>query len=106
MLKRAKEKLTFSIINSLLNDYEAQELHVGKRIVSIIAGIYIVQKGIKSIARTPVIAIEEVALGGVLLYNAFSGLQGKIIKKPINAADIRRNQIQGNDPNSTVPAFV
>ncbi|MBE9597687.1 hypothetical protein [Pedobacter sp. MC2016-24] len=106
MLKKIKERFTLSIINSLLNDYEAQELHAGKRIVSIIAGVYIFQKGIRCITKTPIIAIEEVALGGVLLYTAFSGLNGKIIKKPINPSDIRRNQIQGNDPNSTVPAFV
>lgn len=106
MLKKVKERFTLSIINAVLNDYETQELHAGKRIVSIIAGIYIFQKGVRSITKTPFIAIEEVALGGVLLYNAFSGLHGKIVRKPIDPADIRKNQIQGNDPNSTVPAFV
>lgn len=97
---------TFSIISSLLNDYEAQELHAGKRIISIIAGVYMFQKGVRNITKTPFIAIEEVALGGVLLFTAFSGLNGKIIRKPIDPAEIRKNQIQGNDPNSMVPAFV
>lgn len=106
MLKNVKEKFRLSIINALLKDYETQDLHAGKRIISIIAGVYIFQKGIRSITKSPFIAVEEVALGSVLLYSALSGLNGKIIRKPIDPSDIRKNQIQGNDPDSIVPAFV
>lgn len=113
MLQKLKEKFTLSILNSLLTKYEAEkskyeasELEAGKRLVSVIAGIYIFQKGIRNIRKHPVLAFEEVALGGILLYGATAGLHKKIVKKPVDVADMRRNQIQGNDPDSFVPAFV
>lgn len=113
MLQKLKERFTITILNSLLtkydaeiSKYEAAELDAGKRLVSVIAGVYIFQKGIRNIRKHPVLAVEEVALGSILLYSAASGLHKKIIKRPVDVADIRRNQIQGNDPDSFVPAFV
>ncbi|WEK21482.1 MAG: hypothetical protein P0Y49_10070 [Candidatus Pedobacter colombiensis] len=106
MLQQAKEKLTLSIIESLAK-YETKELNTGKRLISVIAGVYMVQKGIRSLGRhTFLRGIEEITLGGILLYGAASGLNKKIIKKPLKPSDVRRNQIQGNDPRSGVPAFV
>lgn len=113
MLQKLKERFTINILNSLLakydtelSKYESTELEAGKRLISVIAGVYIFQKGIRNIHKHPVLAVEEVALGGILLYSAAAGLNKKIIKKPVDVADIRRNQIQGNDPDSFVPAFV
>lgn len=113
MLQKFKEKFTISILNSLLTKYnratlkyEAEELDAGKRLISVIAGLYIFQKGIRNLKKHPILAVEEVALGSILLYGAAAGLNKKIVKKPVDAADIRRNQIQGNDPDSFVPAFV
>ncbi|TKC09490.1 hypothetical protein [Pedobacter frigoris] len=106
MFRKVKDKLKISLISSLLKDYETEELESGKRLVSVIAGVYILQKGIRKIRKHPITAFEEVALGSILLYSAASGLNKKIIKKPVEPADIRRNQIQGNDPRSAVPAFV
>ncbi|WP_316814609.1 hypothetical protein [Pedobacter nyackensis] len=113
MLQKLKERFTISILNTLLtkydtatSSYQTEELEAGKRLISVIAGIYIFQKGIRNIRKHPVLAVEEVALGSILLYSAAAGLNKKIIKKPVDIADIRRNQIQGNDPNSFAPAFV
>lgn len=106
MFRNVKDKIKISLITSLLKDYETEELESGKRLISVIAGVYILQKGIRKIRKYPVRGIEEVALGSVLLYSAASGLNKKIIKKPSEPSDIRKNQIQGNDPRSPVPAFV
>lgn len=106
MLTKLKDRFTLSVLNSLLAGYETEGLDAGKRIISAIAGVYILQKGIKDIRKHPVHAIEKVALGGVLLYSAASGLNKKITKKPTEISEMRKNQIQGNDPRSDVPAFV
>lgn len=106
MFGKIKERLVLSVVNSSLAGYEAEELDAGKRLISVLAGVYILQKGIRNIRQHPFTALEEVALGGILLYNAASGLNKKITKKPMEISDIRRNQIQGNDPRSDVPAFV
>jgi hypothetical protein len=105
MLQQAKEKFTLSIIESLAK-YETKDLNTGKRLISVIAGVYMLQKGIRSLSKHTFRGIEEITLGGVLLFSAASGLHKKIIKKPLNPSDVRRNQIQGNDPKSGVPAFV
>lgn len=106
MLQQLKERFTISILNSLLTKYETEELETGKRIVSVIAGVYLFQKAIRNIRKHPFIAAEQVTLAAILLYTAAADLNKKIIKKPVDAADVRKNQIQGNDPDSFVPAFV
>lgn len=106
MFRHIKDNITTSIINSLLSGYETEELNSGKRLISVIAGIYMLQKGIRVIRTHTIRGIEEIALGSILLYSAASGLNKKIIKKPSQPSDIRRNQIQGNDPRADVPAFV
>lgn len=105
MLKRAKEKFTLSLINALTS-YETEELNTGKRIVSVVAGIYMLQRGIRTVGKHTLMGIQEIALAGILLYSAASGLNKKIIKKPTEPGEMRKNQIQGNDPRSDVPAFV
>lgn len=105
MLQQIKERLSLAIINSLTN-YETGELNTGKRIISVIAGIYILQSGIRTVSKHTLRGIEEITLGGILLYSAASGLNKKIIRKPTEPGEMRKNQIQGNDPRSDVPAFV
>ena len=105
MFNSIKDKLTLSFVNTLLNSYEMGELETGKRIVSSIAGVYMLQKAIKDIPDHPFKAAQKIALSGLLLYAAASGLNKKIIKKPKELSDVRKNQIQGNDPD-LVPAFV
>lgn len=106
MFKKIKNEFTTSLVNSLLTKYETEELDAGKRLISVIAGIYILQKGIRNIRKHHFVAAEEIVLGSILLYSAASGLNKKIIKQPLKPSDVRKNQIQGNDPRSDVPAFV
>jgi hypothetical protein len=105
MFNSLRDKLTLSFVTSIFNSYETGELDTGKRLVSSVAGVYLLQKAIKDIHAHPYKAVQKFALSGLLLYAAASGLNKKIIKKPKELSDMRRNQIQGNDPKS-VPAFV
>lgn len=106
MFTKLKDNAAIAIGSSLLQKYDTEELNAGKRLISIVAGIYILQKGIRGIKIRPLVGFEEIALGTILLYTAASGLNKKIIRKPLLPSDIRKNQIQGNDPNSADPAFV
>ncbi|SMC97780.1 hypothetical protein [Pedobacter africanus] len=106
MFKKIKDEFTTSLVSSLLTKYEAEELDAGKRLISVVAGVYMLQKGIRKIRKHHIVAVEEIVLGSILLYSAASGLHKKIIKQPVQPSDIRKNQIQGNDPRSDVPAFV
>ncbi|ALL06467.1 hypothetical protein AQ505_13755 [Pedobacter sp. PACM 27299] len=106
MFELIKNKVRIIAATSLLSTYDTEELDAGKRFVAILAGAYIFQKGIRTISKHPIIGIQEAVLGGILLYNGTVGIHKKIVKKPRELSDIRKNQIQGNDPRSAVPAFV
>jgi len=106
MFKTIKNKIGSMAALSLLKSYETDELDAGKRIVSVIAGVYMLQRGIRCIRKHPLLGVQETLLGGVLLYNGAIGINKKITRRPKELSDVRRNQIQGNDPDSAVPAFV
>jgi uncharacterized membrane protein len=105
MLQNIKHKLAMLSGGALLNMDEAKELNAGKRIISLLAGAYMLQRGIKIVKSSPVLAIQELMLGGFLLYNGATGINLLALRKPREISEIRRNQIQGNDPDA-VPAFV
>lgn len=44
-----------------------------ERLVSVIAGLYLLKKGIAGISRHPILGIQSVALGSFLLYRGASG---------------------------------
>ncbi len=105
MLRNLKHKIAMVSGTAILNMDKAKELNAGKRIISICAGVYMLQRGIKIVSTSPVLAIQELILGGFLLYNGATGINLLALRKPREAAEIRRNQIQGNDPDA-IPAFV
>ena len=105
MLQNLTHKLTLLTGKLLLNIEEAKEIDAGKRIISVIAGAYILQRGIKTAFKSPVMAIQEILLGSFLLYNGTTGINLLSRWRQREIADIRRNQIQGNDPDA-IPAFV
>jgi hypothetical protein len=105
MLQTLTHKLTILAGKLLLNIEDAREMDAGKRIISIVAGAYILQRGIKTAFKSPVMAIQEILLGSFLLYNGTTGINLLALRKPREIADVRKNQIQGNDPDA-VPAFV
>jgi hypothetical protein len=71
-----------------------------------LAGAYIFQRGIKTVTKHPITSIQESLLGIFLIYDAINGIKETYPKKPTEISQIRRNQIQGNDPKSATPAFV
>lgn len=106
MFQTVKDKLAIKLAKSFLGDYEANEIQPAKRFFSVVAGVYILQSGIRDLHKHPLYSVQKFLLAGALIYNAAVDLNKKIIRKPRESADVRRNQIQGNDPNSSVPAFV
>ena len=105
MFGNINHKLAMLTGKMLLNFDDAREMEAGKRIISIIAGAYIFQRGVRIIAKSPALAVQEVLLGGFLLYNGATGINLLAYKRPKEASDMRRNQIQGNEPGA-IPAFV
>lgn len=105
MLQTLKHKVTIFTGKVLLNINDAREIDAGKRLISIIAGAYIFQRGLRIAPKSPILAFQEVLLGGFLLYNGATGVNLLNFRKPRELADMRKNQIQGNDPDAD-PAFV
>ncbi|MCX2477497.1 hypothetical protein OQY15_00255 [Pedobacter sp. MC2016-15] len=95
-----------SAANKLLETNKNETLSTAKRVISIVAGAYIFQRGLRSVKRHPVTSIQEAILGVFLIYDAINGIKETYPTRPTEAAQIRRNQIQGNDPASPTPAFV
>ncbi|MET3113819.1 putative membrane protein [Pedobacter sp. CG_S7] len=105
MFQNLKHKLTIVTGNALININDAREMDAGKRLISIIVGAYIFQRGIKLAFHSPVMGIQELLIGGFLLYNGATGINTLARIKPKEISQIRKNQIQGNDPDS-IPAFI
>ncbi|RYZ80363.1 MAG: hypothetical protein EOP04_26015 [Proteobacteria bacterium] len=106
MFRTIKDKIAIKAAKSFLGAYETHEIQPTKRFLSIVASVYIIQSGIKDLHKHPVYSIQKFILAGALICSAAIDLNKRIIRKPRESSDIRKNQIQGNDPNSPVPAFV
>lgn len=106
MFRKLTHTLTVLAAKKLLRTEHSEKLSVAKRMVSIVAGAYIFQRGIKSIVTHPLIGLQETFLGGFLIYDAVSSIKENYPNRPTEISEVRRNQIQGNDPNSSVAAFV
>lgn len=105
MFQNLKHKLTILTGNVILNVNEAREMDAGKRLISIMVGAYIFHRGIKIALKSPVMGIQELLIGSFLLYNGTTGINVLARIKPTEISQIRKNQIQGNDPNS-IPTFI
>jgi len=105
MLNKLTHNLSVIAAKKLLETNKDENFGTAKRVVSILAGAYIFQRGIKAIVKHPIIGIQEAFLGGFLIYDAVNSIRAAYPRKPTEP-QIRRNQIQGNDPNSPAPAFV
>ena len=106
MFRKLTHNLTVMAAKQLLDADHTEHIGTAKRMVSIIAGAYIFQRGLKSITKHPLIGFQEAFLGGFLVYDAVSTIKRNYPARPKELADVRRNQIQGNDPDSAIPAFV
>jgi uncharacterized membrane protein len=106
MFTKVKHIIALTAGKKLLNATDSYQLGTGKRIISILAGAFLVKRGIDSITKSPIMAIQELALGGLLLYNGATGTNGISSRPQPKVSGIRQNQIQGNDPKALVPEFV
>jgi len=106
MLNKAKHSLTIIAAKKLLDANKNENMGTAKRLLSILAGAYIFQRGIRSLVKHPVLAVQEVILGGFLIYDAVNDIREIYPNKPSELSQVRRNQIQGNDPKTGTPAFV
>lgn len=106
MFGKITRNITILAAKKLLSDNSTGIQGTGKRLLTIVAGAYLFQSGIRNLVKHPVIAFQETTLGAYLLYDAVKGIQEGINRQPKEEYEMRKNQIQGNDPNSAVPAFV
>jgi hypothetical protein len=105
MFSNLKHMLALTAGKKLLNSTDSYELTTGKRVVCILAGAFIFRRGIKNITKKPILSIQEIALGGLLLYNGATGVN-KLNKPTSRLSNVRMTQIQGNNPASAVPEFI
>jgi hypothetical protein len=106
MFSKTRHNLTVSAAKRLLDTNRTETVSTAKRLISIVAGAYIVQRGVRSINKHPITSLQETFLGIFLIYDAINGIKETYPKKPTEVSQIRKNQIQGNDPGSAAPAFV
>lgn len=106
MFSKITHNLTILAAKKLLETNKTESLDGAKCALSIVAGAYILQKGLRNLHKHPLLCLQETFLGGFLIYGAVQDMIGKYPKRPTEVSQVRRNQIQGNDPNSSSPAFV
>lgn len=73
MLNKLQHTLLLAAGKSVLSNNNDLKLSTGKRMVSILAGAFILRRGLKNIGKSPIIALQEVAIGSLLLYNGATG---------------------------------
>jgi hypothetical protein len=106
MFNKAKHSLTIIAAKKLLDANKEESMTTAKRLLSVVAGAYILQRGIRSIGKHPILAVQEVILGSFLIYDAVNDIRETYPNRPSELSQVRRNQIQGNDPKTGIPAFV
>jgi len=106
MLNKITHHLTVLAAKKLLETNQSENISTAKSVISIVAGAYIFQRGIRNIIKHPVISLQETLLGAYLIHEALKSIREIYPDKPKEVSQVRKNQIQGNDPNSAVPAFV
>lgn len=100
MFTKLKHNLTILAAKKLLAANKTKKYSSTKCTVSLVAGAYIFHKGLKNIAKHPLIGLQEAFLGGFLVYDAVSALGKDIPDRKANFSRVRRNQIRANDPES------
>lgn len=73
MFTKLQHTIALAAGKTILNGTTEVKLSTGKRLISIVAGAFIFRRGLKNLAKSPIVAIQELALGGLLLYNGATG---------------------------------
>lgn len=106
MFNKLTHNLTVLAAKKLLETNKSENLSTAKCVLSMAAGAYIFQRGLRNIYSHPLISLQETFLGAFLIYDGINNIKTIHPKKPTDISQVRRNQIQGNDPDSLTPAFV
>lgn len=106
MFNRITHNLTVFAAKKLLQTNKAENRNGAKCLLSAAAGVYILQRGVRNLHKHPLTSVQETILGGYLIYDALATIKYLYPKQPTKVSQVRKNQIQGNDPNSLTPAFV
>lgn len=87
MFNKLQHTVALAAGKTILNGTDEVRLSTGKRMISILAGAFIFRRGLKNLTKSPVIAVQELALGGLLLYNGAAGENklGSKAKQPLRA---------------------
>jgi uncharacterized membrane protein len=87
MFNKLQHTVALAAGKTILNGTDEVRLSTGKRMISILAGAFIFRRGLKNLTKSPVIAIQELALGGLLLYNGATGENklGNKARQPLHA---------------------
>ena len=80
MFNKLQHTVALAAGKTILNGTDDVRLSTGKRMISILAGAFIFRRGLKNIAKSPILAVQELALGGLLLYNGATG-ENKLNRK-------------------------
>lgn len=73
MLETLTSKVNESLKGSFLEPKDIENVNTTERLLSIAAGTFVFYKGIKQLFSHPLIGLQEVAVGGVLLYRGATG---------------------------------
>lgn len=73
MFTKLQHTVALAAGKTILNGTDDVKLSTGKRMISIVAGAFIFRRGLKNLAKSPILAVQELALGGLLLYNGATG---------------------------------
>ncbi|MGN7204214.1 hypothetical protein ACTHQF_08070 [Pedobacter sp. SAFR-022] len=73
MFNKLQHTVALAAGKTILNGTDEVRLSTGKRMISILAGAFIFRRGLKNLTKSPIIAVQELALGGLLLYNGATG---------------------------------
>lgn len=96
MLNKLQHTVALAAGKTILNGTDEVRLSTGKRMISILAGAFIFRRGLKNLTKSPIIAIQELALGGLLVYNGATGENklGTKARQPLYGSQVRAVEAQ------------
>ena len=101
MFNKLQHTVALAAGKTILNGTDDVKLSTGKRMISILAGAFIFRRGLKNLTKSPIIAVQELALGGLLLYNGATG-ENNLSSKARQPLTARPYKAIGTEPMPTL----
>jgi len=98
MFNKLQHTVALAAGKTVLNSTDDIKLSTGKRMISILAGAFILSRGLKNVTKSPFIALQEIALGGLLLFNGATGENHLNFKANQYVAKGPYKRVAGTDP--------